>query len=148
MARCEDVAVNRFVADRLQVHVEEGWAPRLNVPRRDIGTGMSSPEVDELSARVDLDALWRYWRSVGRRTLAVVGDLRSEDLDVPTDPDRVRRVVADEELAAPAAASLAAFWAGQPNRGWFLSHPALTHLYGHICEGWVTRGLVTGVPRP
>ena len=50
-ARIEDVAVNRFLADRPQV-LDDGWFERLTVARRDVGTGMSDAEVDELSARI------------------------------------------------------------------------------------------------
>ena len=57
LARCEDVGVNRLVVDRPQLLDDEGWLARLGVPRRDIGTGMTS---DELSARVDLAALRDY----------------------------------------------------------------------------------------
>jgi len=42
------------LTDRPQV-LEE-WFERLAVPRRDVGTGMSDAEVDELSARIDLHA--------------------------------------------------------------------------------------------
>jgi hypothetical protein len=113
-------------------------------PLRDIGTGMTSPEVDELSARVDLDALWAYWDAVGQRTIRVVDDLRPDALAVPTDPEWVRRVVAEEELVAPAAEWVTAFWASQPNRGWFLGQLALAHHFGHIYEAGITRSLVTG----
>jgi len=49
MARVEDVGVNRFVVDRSQV-LDDGWLAKLGVGRRDVGTGMSDAEVDELSA--------------------------------------------------------------------------------------------------
>src|SRR6266851_9891033 len=54
MARVEDVGVNRFVVDRPQV-LDDGWLAKLGVGRRDVGTGMSDAEVNDLSARIDLD---------------------------------------------------------------------------------------------
>ena len=54
--RIEDVCVNRFVADRPQV-LDDGWLDRLAIARRDVGTGMTDAQVDELCAGVDLDAL-------------------------------------------------------------------------------------------
>src|SRR6266704_5194407 len=71
MARIEDVGVNRFLVDGTQV-LDEGWGARLGVARRDVGTGMSDGEVDELSARIDLPALRGYWEAVTARTLGVV----------------------------------------------------------------------------
>ncbi len=65
MARVEDVGVNRFVVDRAQV-LDDGWLGRLGVARRDVGTGMSDAEVDDLSARIDLEALRGYWDAVTR----------------------------------------------------------------------------------
>ena len=44
MARTEDVAVNLVVTDTGQV-LDDGWAPRLNVPCRHMGTGMTDDEV-------------------------------------------------------------------------------------------------------
>ena len=76
-ARIEDVAVNRFLADRPQV-LDDGWLERLGVARRDVGTGMSDAEVDELSARIDLQALRGYWDAVSARTLALVETLPRE----------------------------------------------------------------------
>src|SRR5436190_23315281 len=54
-ARVEDVGVNRFAMDGTQV-LDDGWLGRLGIPRRDVGTGMSDQEVDELSAGIDLAA--------------------------------------------------------------------------------------------
>lgn len=62
-ARVEDVGVNRFIADRPQV-LEDRWLDRLGVPRRDVGTGMNDAEVDDLSARIDLQALRGHWEGV------------------------------------------------------------------------------------
>ncbi len=67
MARTEDAAVNAVVANRRQVF-DEGWAERLKVPRRDIGTGMTEDAVADLTARIDLSVVKAYRSAVGRRT--------------------------------------------------------------------------------
>jgi hypothetical protein len=87
-ARIEDVALNRFLTDRAQVLNE--WIERLAVPRRDVGTGMTDVQVDDLSARIDLQALRGYLDAVTGRTLAVVETLRGSDLEAPLPGDRVR----------------------------------------------------------
>jgi hypothetical protein len=139
MARIEDVGVNRFVADRPQV-LEE-WRDRLGVARRDVGTGMTDAEVDDLSARVDLRALRGYWDAVAARTREVVAGLRAADLGAPVPGERVRQVVAAEGIVAPGADWLTEFWAGGRSRGWVLSQMPFLHVYGHCFEARVAKGL-------
>ena len=64
MARTEDVAVNLVVAGRAQVFDKE-WARRMNVPRPDMGTGMTADEVAVLSEHADVAAVRRYRSAVG-----------------------------------------------------------------------------------
>lgn len=138
-ARIEDVALNRFLADRPQVL--DDWIARLGVPRRDVGTGMTDAEVDALSSRIDLRALRGYLRAVTDRTLAVVETLRRLDLDAPVPGERVRSVVLSEDVVAPGAEWLTEFWAGERSRGWTLAQTALLHPYGHYFEARVAAGL-------
>ena len=139
-ARIEDVALNRFLADRPQV-LEE-WLGRLAVPRRDVGTGMSDAEVDDLSARIDLQALRGYLGAVTGRTLAVAETLRGSDLEASVPGDRVRSVVLAEGVVAPGAEWLTDFWAGGRSRAWTLAQTALLHPYGHYYEARVAAGLL------
>jgi len=57
LARCEDIGINRLLSNRTQVFDEEDWPKRLNVFRRDIGTGMTMEEVTELSSQIDISYL-------------------------------------------------------------------------------------------
>jgi hypothetical protein len=139
-ARVEDVGVNRFVADRPQV-LDDGWSARLAIPRRDVGTGMSDAEVDELSARIDLPALRGYWDAVTRRTLEVVETLRDADLEAVVPADHVDRVSFEQGAVAPGAAWLAEFWAKGRTRAWVLAQTPLLHVYGHYFDARVTAGL-------
>ncbi len=139
-ARIEDVAVNRFLADRPQV-LDDGWFERLAVARRDVGTGMSDAEVDELSARIDLQALRGYWDATSVRTLALVETLRGSDLEATVPGERVRSVVRSESAVAPGVEWLTEFWAGGRSRAWILAQTALLHPYGHYYEARVAAGL-------
>ena len=139
-ARIEDVGVNRFLSDRPQA-LDEGWLGRLRVPRRDVGTGMSDGEVDELSLRIDLEALRGYWEAVTTRTLAVVETLKGTDLEALVPGERVRSVVLAEDVVAPGAEWLTEFWAGGRSRAWVLAQMALLHPYGHYYEARVASGL-------
>jgi hypothetical protein len=140
MARVEDVGVNRFVADRPQV-IEEGWLTRLGVARRDVGTGMTDAEVDELSARIDLDALRGYWDAVTRRTPEIVASQRGGDLGAVVSEAQVRRVCLDEGAVAPGAEWLTEFWAKGRSRAWILAQTPLLHVYGHYFEARAVAGL-------
>ncbi len=139
-ARIEDVGVNRFLSDRSQA-LDEGWLERLRVSRRDVGTGMSDGEVDELSLRIDLEALRGYWEAVTTRTLAVVETLEGTDLEALVPGERVRSVVLAEDVVAPGAEWLTEFWAGGRSRAWVLAQMALLHPYGHYYEARVASGL-------
>jgi len=145
-ARIEDVALNRFLADRPQV-LDAGWLERLAVPRRDVGTGMKEAEVDELSARIDLQALKGYWDAVTARTLEVIETLRGSDLEALVPGERVRSVVLSEGVVAPSAEWLTEFWAGGRSRAWVLAQTALLHPNGHYYEARVAAGL-WGAPSP
>ena len=138
-ARIEDLAVNRFLVDSPQV-IEE-WGDRLNVVRRDVGTGMSDAEVDELSARIDLPALRGYWDAVTARTQSLAGSLRGLDLEARVPGERVKRVVQAERAVAPGVEWLTEFWAGGRTHAWILSQTALLHPYVHYYEARVTAGL-------
>ena len=138
-ARIEDLAVNRFLADSPQVLDE--WRDRLGVARVDVGTGMTDPEVDELSARIDLTALRGYWDAVTARTLGLTGSLRSSELEAVVPGARVKSVVHAEKAVAPGVEWLTEFWAGGRTRAWMLAQTALLHPYGHYYEARVTAGL-------
>jgi hypothetical protein len=138
--RVEDVAVNRFVTDRPQV-LDAGWLERLGVSRRDVGTGMDDAQVDELSARIDLDALRGYCQAVTHASLDAVPRLRSLDLEAMVPAERVKQVCVAEGAVDPGASWLTEFWAGGRSRAWVLAQTSLLHVYGHYFEGLATKGL-------
>ena len=139
-ARIEDLAVNRFLSDRPQV-LDEGWLERLAVSRRDVGTGMTDAQVDELSARIDLQGLKDYWDAVSARTLEVAETLRGSDLEALVPAEKVRAAVRADSAVAPGVEWLTDFWAGGRTRAWMLAQTALLHPYGHYYEARVVSGL-------
>jgi hypothetical protein len=102
---------------------------------------MSDAEVDELSARIDLQALRGYWDATSVRTLALVETLRGSDLEATVPGERVRSVVRSESAVAPGVEWLTEFWAGGRSRAWILAQTALLHPYGHYYEARVAAGL-------
>ena len=140
MARCEDVAVNLIVAERLQVVDETDWPRRLNVARRDIGTGMTDDEVNALSANVDIAALRAYRAEVGRRTQEVIRCLPLEELQRTVDATLMATVVAAGAFG-PNIGWMADFWTGRPKE-FLLSFTAIGHSYTQLGEAYVLRGLM------
>jgi hypothetical protein len=140
MTRCEDVGVNRLVADRPQVLDGDGWMDYLGVSLRDIGTGMADEEVASFSSGVDVPALLAYRAAVGQRTLDVVGALDSRVLTQPLDRMHLRHIIA-EGVLGPNAAWVEEFWQDK-TRGWCLAQLGLTHNHSHFGEAFLVRGLL------
>jgi DinB superfamily len=143
VARAEDIGVNAFACDRPQVFDEGDWAKRIDSGRRDLGTSMTSAEVDAFTKRADLDALRDYWRAVGDHTLAIVrrdGDRGWQDA---VDPARMRRIICDDGDYGPLVDThrVQTFYAGM-TRAWAFGHLALTHTYMHFGEAGVVRGML------
>lgn len=133
LARVEDAAVNRFIADHPQVLDEGQWMQRMNLPWRHNGNGMTFAEVDELNQRVDLQALHEYAGAVHRRTCEIVPPLSAESLDETMQVGRLRLILFDEGLAGPRSAGLLDNYAGW-SKGKVLMTLALTHSYQHVGE--------------
>jgi hypothetical protein len=138
MARTEDVAVNLVVSAGSQVF-DDVWARRMNVTRRDMGSGMTDDEVDELTARADIAAVRGYRSAVGLRTREVVRALRPEAWDEIIDERDIAR-------AAPAIGSRdyppgpEHPWCGN-SRARRLSGAAVGHNRVHLGEAITISGL-------
>ena len=140
VARAEDIGVNRFGVDGREV-LDEGWGSRIGLARRDLGTGMTSGEVDELGRVVDIAELRGYWDAVGRRTVEVVRAGGSAGWANVVPEAQIRRIVHDEGGYGPNAEFVGQFYAGR-SRGWMVGHLGLTHTYGHFFEARTVRGLL------
>lgn len=141
LTRVEDAGLNRFVTDLPQVLDEEGWMQRMNVPCRHNGGGMIFAEVDDLSQRIDLQALHEYSKAVQRRTREIVSQIAKVDLDETLQPDRVRVIVIDEGLAHSEAVDLVKWYTGW-SKGKCLMTFGLTHPFQHVGEMGVIASLL------
>jgi hypothetical protein len=141
IARSEDASVNLLVAAGPQV-LDDAWARRLKVARRDIGEGMTMAEVDQLCETIDLGALPPYWAAVGERTASVMSALASSALDTVISPKEFERAIVDEGmLSGPHVSRIQELWAGM-TRGRFLMYLPFTHNYEHIGQADLLRGLL------
>ncbi|MDQ7844200.1 MAG: DinB family protein [Armatimonadota bacterium] len=136
MARSEDVATNVIVAGRAQLFDEGQWSERLQVPRRDIGTGMSDEEVEDLSRAVDIPALLAYRSAVGRRTREVVQALPEAEWGRVVEAALIQRAV-EQGAFTPQSMWVAELWTGKM-KGWFLCWVVVGHSYMHLGQAvWV-----------
>ena len=142
MARTDDAAVNLVVAGRPQV-LDDDWVRRLTPGRRDIGTGMTSDEVTEFSARADCAAVVAYRTAVGRRTREVVRALSPEAWDEMVAVDDVMRANTAGAFRTDLTQAITAGkvgWLGHA-RGDRLSQTAIRHSAIHVGEAVTIRSM-------
>jgi hypothetical protein len=145
IARAEDIFANVILTGREQV-MDEGWLARLRTSRRDFGIGMTKPEVDELTARVDITALREYRDAVGRRTQEVIRGFG------PADWQGELQAAPLEKAAAlgcfgPKAELVAKAFTGRPRIA-ILGGLLVTHAAMHMGEAQTVRaagGFGTGI---
>jgi hypothetical protein len=145
IARAEDILLNPVLAGRPQVF-DDAWRRRLAIERRDFGIGMTSGEVSELTARIDLGALREYRDAVGRRTREVVGGFRAEDWEGTVQKAALERAGEEAAFGVRREGMIANF-TGRP-RAMVLSGIALFHPAGHLGEAATIRsagGFGTGI---
>jgi hypothetical protein len=143
MTRAEDVGTNLIIAERPQVLDEGDWLARMNLLRRDVGTGMTGPEVDEFNERIDVAALLAYRMAVGHRAREIVRNLQPGVLDKGIDTALVQRA-RDERALGPNAEWVPQRWEGK-TKAFTLSWTVLGHSLAHWGECWMIRGLL-GLP--
>jgi len=145
IARAEDILVLRVLAGHPQVF-DEAWMKRLGISRRDIGTGMTSAEVTELTRQIDLGALREYRDAVGRRTREVVATFKPQDWEGEVTAENVQRAASDGLFGARTEMLTKAF-TGRP-RAMVLSGAGLFHSVTHMGEAATVRtagGFGTGI---
>src|SRR5581483_5822952 len=136
VTRFEDVVVNVVLQDRPDVLAREGWATRLGVETRQIGTGSSDAEVDDFGQRVDPEALRAYRAAVGRATRAWAAEADWSALDAV--PDVAGRLARAPATIGERAAWVQALWSSRSGHG-MLALPVIGHSYLHVGEARVTR---------
>jgi hypothetical protein len=133
LTRVEDSGVNRFVTDGIQVLDKGGWMERMSLPWRHHGSEMTIEEADELSKRIDLEALHDYASAVEFRTREIVNQLDYQDLDQEMGEERLRKILVDEGLAHSQAEGFIRNYLGWSS-GKCLMTFGLTHAFQHLGE--------------
>ena len=145
IARGEEVMVNQVLAGGSPV-LDDGWKRRLGIGRPDVGIGMTSAEVSDLTRTIDLGALRAYRDAVGLRSRDVISGFTAEDWDGTVAADRVERTAAAGAFGVRTD-TLSKMLPGR-SRALVLSNSALFHAAGHMGEANTVRsagGFGTGV---
>jgi len=142
--RFEDVVVNRLLRGAPEVLSSGGWAGRLGVETRHLGTGMSDDDATGFGDRVDLAGLLAYRAAVGRETRAWV---ETGGLDtIPERPDIAARMADAADEVTGAESWMPALWSAMSGLE-LLVVPVLTHGFVHVGEARVTRSRLVGPGR-
>src|SRR5438876_6879723 len=83
-ARWQDFANTLIEPGRKQV-LDKEWLARMNLSRRDVGTGMTREECTEFNRTVGVDGLKSYWNVVGEDVRDVARSVSSDELGKPVD---------------------------------------------------------------
>jgi hypothetical protein len=114
---------------------------KMNVPLRHNGSDMNFAEVDDLSQRINLQALHDYSKAVQIRTREIVSQLTYNNLDSIMEEKYLRVILFDEGLAHPKAAGLLDNYLGW-TKGKCLMNFGMTHPYQHVGEIGVIASLL------
>jgi hypothetical protein len=132
LARIEDITMNMLVAGTPQLFTQDHWMMKLNVVIPHSANQMDETGVAALSARIDLDALQEYRRSVGRRTRQIVQNIKPEELKQKADASRLQKVI-DEGALLPEAIGILDYWSKRTISGLLLMPPT-RHNFLHLNE--------------
>ncbi len=132
VTRIEDVTMNLLLANSSQVHVRGHWNDKLGVATVSVGNAMSAEETAELSARLNLKALFAYRLAVGKRTHEIMRRLDPELLWERPPFDRLGRI-AQEGAVSEKECWLLDYWGTHPAYNLFLM-PATRHAFVHLNE--------------
>jgi hypothetical protein len=142
-ARCQDYS-NTLISPGRQQVLNDDWLARLNVSRRDIGTGMTREECAEFNRAVDIGALRAYCDAVAEAVREVACTVPAEALREPVDSRQIHRMLEDGTIANARAAWLPSFLEGK-TKGWFLSM-AVWHIAEHLLGGVACTCRISGIP--
>lgn len=142
-ARWQDYANTLIQSNRSQV-LDPAWLQRMNVPRRDVGTGMTREECTIFNREVDVAGLQAYWNAVGDSVREVAKSVPAVELSDPVDTGRLHRMLEDGSIGNERAKWVPAFLEGK-TKSWFLSM-AVWHTAEHLLGGVVCVRRVSGIP--
>lgn len=140
MARSEDAYVNVLLLKRPQVLDRSAWTDRLQVERRDTGSGMAQAEVAAVSTTIDIPAVRAYRTAVGQATRVAIVDLAPEWWSQPITPADVDQLIASGAFM-PAVVPVVRRFVGRTHAG-MLGSLGIAHNALHLGEAQTVRSLL------
>jgi hypothetical protein len=104
----------------------------MKASSRDTGNLMSKAGIDNLSKKIDIDALREYRLSVGRQTRKIINLLQPSDLKRKVEPTRIEKIK-EEGAVVEKASDLLDYWSKRNIAGLMLM-PATRHNLVHLNE--------------
>jgi hypothetical protein len=132
IARIEDVTMNILVSGNEQIYTQNEWPDMMKISSRDTGNLMSKAGIENLSKKIDIDALRDYRLTVGRQTRKIINRLKPADLKRKVDPSRVEKIK-EEGAVVETASDLLDYWSKRNIAGLMLM-PATRHNLVHLNE--------------
>ena len=132
IARIEDVTMNILVSGNEQIYTQNEWPDMMKASSRDTGNLMSKAGIDNLSKKIDIDALREYRLSVGRQTRKIINLLQPSDLKRKVEPTRIEKIK-EEGAVVEKASDLLDYWSKRNIAGLMLM-PATRHNLVHLNE--------------
>ena len=143
VSRWNDVATRVVTAESEQV-LDQQWLQRMNIERRDCGTGMTPDECEAFNAQVDPAGVRAYWGAVGERVHQVGRSVSSDEWDRSVEESRLSEVLGDGVIGSERARWLESFVAGK-TKAWWLSF-AVWHTAEHLLGGAICVRRLKGIP--
>lgn len=141
LLRIEDITLNRFVANRPQVHTSGDWQQRMGIPFGHMGTAMSLEDVATLSQQMNLHELANYQQAVYAQSAENLASLDHQTLNHQWDAAHMRAVVAGEAVCIPAITEGVINYWGALSIGRFVLDYTQVHPNMHVGE----IGVITGM---
>ncbi|MCH7749441.1 MAG: DinB family protein, partial [Acidobacteria bacterium] len=110
VSRWNDIAT-RVVGEKSEQVLDEHWLRRMNVARRDCGTGMTPDECAAFNSQVDPAGVRAYWDAVGEQVQQVGRSVPSDEWDHAVEDTRLSDVLADGVIGSERARWLESFFA-------------------------------------
>jgi hypothetical protein len=142
-ARWQDLCNTLIDENRSQI-LDDHWLVRMNIPRRDVGTGMTREECSTFNRAINVGEVRAYWSAVTEAVRDVARSLSMDQLSEPVDKARIYRMLEDGTIANERAGWLPSFLEPK-NKGWFLSM-AVWHSAEHLLGGVACVRRVSGIP--
>lgn len=137
--RIEDITMNILVAGSNQVIDSDNWITRINSNIYDTGNAMNAGEILAFSSNINMQELYKYRITVGRRTREIIQKFKPTDVKRKFDDISLRKIFDIGAVSKNDAASwLVDFW-GKKNVAGILLMPVTRHHVVHINESLIAK---------